>query len=236
MTDPVSSAASAASAASTTTNTSSAAGQTQLDTTYNEFIQLLLTQLKNQDPTNPVDTSQFTQQLVSLSEVQQSVNTNSNLEKLISVSQGTQVNNAVNYIGKTVDAQGDQSMLTNGNAEFAYSLPTAASSATVTITNSTGQVVFSAAGSTNAGKNVVEWDGTTNDGQVAPDGVYSISVVAQDTTGADITPTTFTTGVVTSVNIVNGDAQLSLNGSDQLTVPIENVSSIRTSGAVAQAA
>jgi flagellar basal-body rod modification protein FlgD len=198
--------------ASNTSGSADTSGQTQVDDTYNSFIRMLLAQVKDQDPTKPVDPSQFTQQLVGLSQVQQSVNTNSNLQKLLSVMQGSQLNSAADSIGKTVEATGNQGFLVNGNAEFSYSLASAASNVTVTINDASGNAVYTGTGSGYAGNNVVTWDGSENNGSTAPDGVYQISVKATDASGGNVAATTYTTGVVSSANMNGGQVSLELDG------------------------
>ncbi len=218
------------SAASSTASMSSASDTAgaRLNGDLNDFLLMLTTQLKNQDPTDPLDTNQFTQQLVGFNQVEQQINTNRNLEKLLAINTAAQVNNAVSYIGKSVNTEGNKGVVSGGVGAFAYNLPAGATSAEVTITNSTGNVVFTGAGTTNTGDNVVFWDGKNSVTNVAePDGIYTISLVAKDAAGTPLkNASTYTTGVVTAVDIRNGSAILSLG---TLQVPIEKVLAVRLS-------
>ncbi|MDE3015908.1 MAG: flagellar hook assembly protein FlgD [Pseudomonadota bacterium] len=229
----VNSAANAAANAATNAATSSigstaAAAQQGLNGTYQEFLKLLTTELNNQDPTAPMDPTQMVGQLASLSQVEQQIGTNSNLQQLISLFSANQINNAVSYIGKQVDASGNQVTLANSQAALVYTLPAGASSATVTITNSAGQTVFSGAGTTIAGRNQVMWNGANSaTGAAMPDGVYNFTVVAKDSGGNPLTATTSTTGTVTAVDTQNGSASLSLGS---ISVPIGNVQSVYNPG------
>lgn len=225
MTTAVNNNTAATNTGTTGTSPSADAASKTLSGDYANFLKLLTTQLKNQDPTAPTDTNQLTQQIASLSQVEQQIATNKNLEKLLSVFNVSQMGNIVSYIGKQVDATGNQGYLTGGAAEFAYSLPEGAKSSTVSISDKDGNVVFSGAGTTLAGRNEVYWDGTNSfTGKKMGDGMYTFKVTAKDEAGKDLTPTTYTTGVVTAVDSQNGTATLSLG---KLSVPVSDVLSVR---------
>ena len=238
--------------AATTTGTSntslpsSQATNQLLDSNFSDFLQLLTTQLQNQDPTNPADTNQLTQQIATLSQVEQQIATNNtlqqqltamqqevtqqtamstNLQQLLGAFGSTQYSASASYIGKEVDATGNSISLQSGAGLLAYNLPSTASNVTVSIQNSSGQTVFSAAGPTISGRNEVVWDGSTTAGTTAPDGVYTFTVKATDASGNVVTPTTYTTGIVQSADSSGGAISLSLGNG--LSVPIGNVISTR---------
>jgi flagellar basal-body rod modification protein FlgD len=178
----------------------------KLGSDYTFFLKMLTTQLQNQDPTAPMDVAQMTQQIAQYSGVEQQVQTNANLEKLLGQQQQSQLSTAVSYIGKEVETKGNTSSLysvdTKGTkqATFSYTLPQAAASATVAISNSAGQVVFSGNGTLNKGRNVVLWDGKNSyDQSQMPDGTYTIAVKAKDANGNDVTATTYSVGIVNTV-------------------------------------
>ncbi len=196
-----------------------------LSSDFNTFLKLLTTQLKNQDPTQPLDTNQFTQQLVSFSEVEQAVTANKHLEELVAASGGGNLNAGVGYIGQVIEANGNSGVLSNGVAPFVYDLPSAASKASVVVTDETGQVVFSGNGSVNAGRNLVTWDGkNSKTGATMSDGVYHIAVTATDANGKAITPTTYTSGVVSAITKENGVLTLNVGS---LKIPVTDVSGVR---------
>jgi flagellar basal-body rod modification protein FlgD len=215
----------------TTASTSSGSGssnvnsQLSLASNFNTFLNLLTTQLQNQDPTNPVDSNQFTQQLVEFAGVQQQVEGNTYLQQILAAVQGSSVSSASSYIGTTVQATGNQAALgSTGSATFGYTLASAASNVAVTIKDSSGNVVFQGTGTGNSGSNTVTWNGTNSfTGVTEPAGVYSISVTAADSTGNAVTATPYITGTVTSASISNGTVMLNLNG---LQVPTTSVTSI----------
>jgi flagellar basal-body rod modification protein FlgD len=193
---------------------------------FDEFLLLLTTQLKNQDPTDPLDTNEFTQQLVSFSGVEQQVNTNKNLEKLIASSVNSGVQQGLGYIGKTIEAVGDKGVLEGGEGYFTYELPSTVAEATVSILDSTGRAVFSGQGSTNAGKTVAYWDGKNSfTNQQMPDGTYQLIVTAKGFQNEAVEAKTFTTGRVNAVE-TNADNEVVLNVGTQ-KVKLSDISSVR---------
>ena len=215
-TTPTSTTASAAAATSAT-----AATNAQMN--YNNFLKLLTTQLKNQDPTAPTDTNQLTLQIATLIQVEQQITTNNDLQSLITLFGANSSSNMVGYIGKQVETAGNQVVLQNKMANVVYSLPTAATTANVTITDSTGKVVLNAAGTTLAGRNQVGWTGLDNNGNQLADGTYTVSVTAKDASGKAIAATTSTVGVVTSIDTSSGTSTLSIGN---VSVPLNAVTRV----------
>lgn len=211
---------STAAAASTS---GSGSAMSQLSSNFDTFLQLLTTQLQHQDPMDPMDTSQFTQQLVEYSQVEQQIDTNTNLQSLIS--QGTQQSAAyaTGYLGKTVTVSGGQGSLSGGQAQWTYNLGTAATSTTLTVTDAKGNVVYSGSGQTTAGNNTFNWNGQDNNGNQLPDGSYTLAVKAA-AGGSTVTPTVSSTGTVSEVNMINGTPEL-LIGS--MEVPLTSISSVQ---------
>ena len=192
------------------------------------FLTLLTTQLKNQDPTNPTDTNQVTQQIALLSEVQQQTQTNTYFQQLLAQNSQGQAGTAVNYIGKQVDSAGNSGQLIDGKATFVYELPAGATAAIVTISDSTGKQVYSGTGTTIAGRNTVIWDGSNSTtGTTMADGAYTFSVKATDVNNKDVAATTITTGVVQSVDTVNGVNTLSLG---DISISLDAVTSVYNPG------
>jgi flagellar basal-body rod modification protein FlgD len=179
----------------------------QLSGNFSTFLTLLTTQLKNQDPTSPMDSNQFTQQLVEFSQVEQQINTNTNLQTLIT--QGTSQSGAyaTSYLGKTVTVTGGLGSLTDGEASWNYNLGAAASSTALTVTDANGNVVYNGAGSTTAGNNTFTWNGEDNNGNQLPDGSYTLAVNAT-ANGASVTTSVSSVGQVSEVNMTSGTPQL----------------------------
>lgn len=193
-------------------------------TNYQDFLKLLTTQLQNQDPTAPADTNQLTQQIATLSQVEQQINTNQNLQKLIGLFNTTTMNSVVGYIGKQIESDGDKGVLQNSKASFVYNLEKDAQSVDLQILDITGKEVLKASGTKVAGRNEVLWDGKDGDGKQLADGTYTLKVKGKDYTGADLKVTTSTVGVVSSVDTKNGETVLTLG---DVTVALDKVHSVR---------
>ncbi|HEX4297584.1 MAG TPA: flagellar hook capping FlgD N-terminal domain-containing protein [Devosia sp.] len=183
---------------------------------FDEFLQLLTTQLQNQNPLDPLDTNQFTQQLVEFSGVEQQLKTNDYLSSLVGANSDTVNTSAVNYIGKTVSASGVQSELVNNSATWNYTLPSDAN-VSLDIKDSSGNVVFSEKDSVQAGSGTFAWDGKDNEGNVQPAGTYSISMTGTDSSGKVVNISTQTTGTVTGVDFTGSEPVL-LVGSARLNL------------------
>lgn len=190
---------------------------------FDTFVKLLVAQLKNQDPTKPLDTSEITSQTAQLSQVEQSIATNSNLEKLLALYGSSQSSNDVSYIGKMVEAKGDQGNLVDGAALFSYKLTTEAVTADVTIMDNLGKTVFTAKGPTESGQNQFVWDGRTNDGNIAPPGAYRFKVSAKDDSGKQVGVATSTIGRVTSIETVDGKRYVAIG---DIKVPADSIISV----------
>ncbi len=198
-------------------------GRTTLATNFDNFLTLLTTQLKNQDPLDPLDSNEFVAQLVSFTGVEQAINMNSNLELLISLFKVSQTASAVDYLGTTVEAKGDTTALAGGEAIYNYRLPESVTSTGVLITNDQGDIVFSGTGEIFAGDHVFVWDGRDKNGDVQPDGFYKISLSALDADDGIISVATTVSGRVTGIQSLDDGLVLVVNG---VNVPFENIVSV----------
>ena len=210
---------------STGSSTSSITGsRAGIADNFDTFLQLLTTQLRNQNPLDPLDTNAFTQQLVQFSSVEQQLKTNEFLSALVQANTNSVQTNAVNYIGKTVAADGVRSELVNGKAVWNFSLEDAATT-TVTIKDNAGNVVYTETGELQAGQGQFSWDGKTSTGGKAPNGTYSISMTGTNAEGKTVPITTQFTGVVTGVDFTGsepvlliGSTRVNLSGVKAITV------------------
>ena len=167
---------------------------------FDTFLQILTTQLKHQNPLDPMDTNQFTQQLVQFTSVEQQLKTNEFLEALMLSNQAAVNTDAVSYIGKEITAAGDKADLSNGLAVWGFTAEATAADATVTIKDAQGNVVYTETGSLAQGEGQFIWDGRGSDGNIKPDGIYTISIVARNLSGNNVNVTTATTGIVSAVD------------------------------------
>jgi len=190
---------------------SSSSGAT-LAGNFQTFLTLLTTQLQNQNPLDPLDTNQFTQQLVQFASVEQQLKTNDELSSLVSLQQTTQATQALGFVGKTAVVNGNTASLTNSQATWNLNIP-ANGNLTVTIANANGQNVYTNNFSVTAGNNQpFVWNGKGNDGTQWQDGQYTMTATATDSSGNSQAVTTEVQGVVSSVDLTQTPPLLSIDG------------------------
>jgi flagellar basal-body rod modification protein FlgD len=170
----------AALAQSTSAAKTSAAGdaRTKLAENFNQFLTLLTAQLKNQDPTNPIDTNEFTNQLVMFAQVEQQIATNTNLESLLDINRTSQITSIAPLVGKRVEIDGPDLALQNGAAQFAFANPNGHATGRVVITDQAGRIVRDQQVNLSRGQNLLQWDGRDGSGAQLADGAYKVSVRA----------------------------------------------------------
>lgn len=195
----------------------------QLAGNFDTFLTLLTTQLQNQDPLSPMDSTQFTQQLVAFSSVEQQINTNDNLKSLIALNLSQQASSAVNYIGHNVVMTSGKGSLAGGNVDWTYNLSAPSAGTTLTVTNAAGSVVYSTNGSTTAGNNDFQWDGKDANGNQLPDGQYTLSVAATAQDGSAVSSTIASKALVTAVDMSGSTPQLVLSS---MEIPLSEVSMV----------
>jgi flagellar basal-body rod modification protein FlgD len=177
-----------------------------------DFLTLFVTQLQNQDPLNPQDSSQFISQLAQLTQVQQAYNTNTNLQTLIAQGTNAATLSTTGLIGGTVQAPGSQVSLTAGSStSINFSLASAANQVSVSIQDSTGATVDTiTAGATAAGQGSVTWAGTDSSGNQLASGNYTFTVAAQDASGNAVTTSPLIMGTVTGVDMSGATPMLKI--------------------------
>jgi flagellar basal-body rod modification protein FlgD len=204
-TTPAATASSASSAASAT----SANALTALSGNFNDFLSLLTTQLQNQDPTSPLDTSQFTSELVEFTGVEQQINTNASLTSLIQATQGTEVIQASALTGKQVTVNSSNLALQDGAASINYTTP-GAEPVTITVSNSAGTAIKTTQVNATSGANTWSWDGTSDSGVQEPDGSYAVTVNGTAASGASAALPFTVNGTATGVTNTNGTVNLNI--------------------------
>jgi flagellar basal-body rod modification protein FlgD len=219
-------ATSSTNAAATAAATSSASSQ-QIAGNFDEFLQMLTTQLQNQDPLDPMDTNSFTQELVEFASVEQQIDMNTNMSTLISLQQATTDVSALQLVGSTVTVSGTSATLASGgSATWSLDSPSAATG-NVTITNSSGQTVYTGTTSLTAGTQSYSWNGQGTNGVTEPAGSYTLAISATTASGQSVTVSTQVQGTVSAVNTSANPPTLTVNGQ---TVPISEIQSITSSG------
>ena len=218
--------AAATTASTTSTSTSSSSTKTssaRIADNFDQFLQLLTTQLKNQSPLDPLDTNQFTQQLVQFASVEQQIKTNDNLSSLLVTSKTSNLNNALSFVGAKVTADGTTSSLKDGKATWNLEAQRSGN-ATITVLDANGNQVYTETRTLTAGKQSFDWNGIKTNGQTASEGQYSIVVAAKDASGQTMTVKSEIEGIVDGVD-VSGDTPILQIGS--IYLPVTAVKSIR---------
>ena len=201
--------------------TASATGidKTTIAGNFQTFLTLLTTQLKNQNPLDPLDTNQFTQQLVQFAQVEQQLKQNDQLATLISIEKSAQATTALAFVGSTVAVDGTTAALTRGQATWSFNVPKPVS-ATITIQSANGQTAYSGTFTMNAGTQSFTWDGRDGKGAQWPDGNYTILITGKDASGQTVAIPSEIEGVVDSVDLSKNPPLLSIG--DQ-TFPLDKI-------------
>jgi len=195
---------------------------------FDTFLTLLTSQLQNQDPLSPVDSTQFVDQLVQFSGVEQQINQNKNLETLISQSEVTSSTAAVSFIGREAVLSSATAPLQQGSARWSYALDREASQNTIVISDTDGKVVYETTGETATGLHEFVWDGLDNSGNQLADGAYNIQITASDTDGTAVGVATSITGIITGVDFANGEPALLMG---DIRVSFADILSVRQQNA-----
>jgi flagellar basal-body rod modification protein FlgD len=216
----VASAPSTSSSSSSSSSTSSTA-TTGIADNFQTFLTLLTTQLQNQNPLDPLDTNQFTQQLVQFAGVEQQLKSNDQLKSLIEIEKSAQATQALVYVGNTVAVDGSKAQFdTSATWNFQAEKDT---SATITITSSTGQTAFTGSYALTQGNSSFVWDGKGNDGVQWPAGTYTMTATGKDSSGNSVAISTEVQGIVDSVDLTASPPLLSIGGQNYTTDKIKRV-------------
>jgi flagellar basal-body rod modification protein FlgD len=180
---------------------STAQSQQQLATNMNTFLELLTAQLQHQDPLNPMDTSQFTNQLVLFAQVQQQIDINQNLETMMGSQNNAALASSANYLGTGVTAVSSALPLQDSKSTFYYTTPANTKSVSIVITDSAGNIVSTQNGVATPGTQTATWDGSNVSGGTSADGTYHVTVTATGTTGQTTQLDTAISGTVTAIAV-----------------------------------
>lgn len=211
----------------TTTTNATGTGTTSstlgLSANFDTFMKLLTAQLRAQDPLSPLDTKDFTNQLVQFSGVEQQIKTNDLLGSLktsLGFSAGTL---AVSYLGKTATATSDKAGIVNGKASWNYDLTNAASSVSLKIFDANNHLVKTIDGEKTKGSHTLEWDGTNSNGTKLTSGQYTLVIDAKSSTGDAMTSNISQKGQITNVDMSGSEPMVTINGASIALSAIKNV-------------
>jgi flagellar basal-body rod modification protein FlgD len=204
-------------------NGQSSKAKTSLAADFDAFLLLLTTQLKNQDPLSPMEPTEFTSQLVAFASVEQQINANENLEKLVGIQNATLAASIIGFVGTNVEAEGGELPLQNGEGKFSYTLDKQAKNVVITISDSDGNLVFTQAGERAPGRHEFTWDGKDADGIQQPDGAYKVTVSPIGNNDEVVTATVTVYARITGVDMANG-TNLDADG---VSIPLDKVLTIK---------
>ena len=193
-----------------------------------DFLTLMLAQLKNQDPTSPVDSNTFLNQLAQLSEVQGISSLNTSFGSLSSSLTSSQALQASSLLGHQALVNSATAALTaNGTVSGAVNVPQTTSQVLLTISDASGALVRQInLGAQSAGLANFSWDGKEGNGSQAPAGTYTLSAQYAGATTGSTAATTLVNGTVESVSMGAGSTGLTLNVSGLGSVPFSSVQQI----------
>ena len=219
---PVSGTTQTSSSSSSTNSLRSTTGTT-LAGNFQTFLTLLTTQLQNQNPLDPLDTNQFTQQLVQFAGVEQQLKTNDSLSQLVTLQKITQATEALGFVGKTALVDGSTATMTKSSATWHLNVPTD-STVEISIANSSGQTVFTGKYSTAAGSDIpFTWNGQGNDGTQWPDGKYTISATGKDVANNNVGVAAQVQGTISSVDLTQSPPLLNIDGNSYTLSQVKSI-------------
>ena len=190
---------------------------------FQTFLTLLTTQLQNQNPLDPLDTNQFTQQLVQFAGVEQQLKTNDSLATLVSLQQTTQATQALGFVGKTAVVDGSTASMTNSSATWHLNVPSDAT-VDISVANASGQTVFTGKYTAGAGTDVpFTWNGMGNDATQWPDGKYTISATGKDVANNNVGIAAQVQGTVSSVDLTQSPPLLTIDGASYTLSQVKSI-------------
>lgn len=216
--------ATATTAAGSSSKTSSTTSSDQMvASNFTTFLQLLTTQLQNQNPLDPLDTNQFTQQLVQFAQVEQQMKSNDQLSSILALQKTSQQTAAMAYVGYTVVVDGATTELTSSGATWSFN-STKPATATVTIKDAaTGQTAYTGTYSVSSGDQKFTWDGKGSDGKQWPTGNYTIAITAVDANQQTVNISTEIEAVVSAANMQEDPPTLTIAGKDYTADKIKRI-------------
>lgn len=190
--------------------TGGSGGATGFSEKFEDFLQLFTTQIENQDPLDPMDASEYTNQLVQYGSLEQQMKLTGSVEGMIGTVSQLQNVAALGYLDQQVVAEGSTTAFQDGSAAWRYEVGAGADSVSLSVLDGSGREVFRSQGSAAPGSHDFAWDGTTTDGRQVTDGAYTLVVNASSQTGQPVESRTYAVGRVTGVDSSSGTAMLEI--------------------------
>ena len=200
-----------------------------------DFLQMLMAQLRAQDPMNPLEGHEYAAQLASFSSVQELQGIQEALEESINMNllmtQSINGNLAAALVGKTVRAQNNTINIDGAGADLRYTLGEAVTNIQIEVRDADGSVIRTLSGTAqSAGDAALYWDGRDTNGNRVPNGAYTFDVSASNADGSSVSATTYVEGIVTAINYAGGQVTLTVNGQEMFLGDIMSVMATRENG------
>lgn len=187
-----------------------ATSQVQLAENFEMFLTLLTEQMKNQDPLNPLDSTEFVNQLVSFSGVEQQITANQNLESILLVQSAAAQGAAVGFIGREATVATPQAVLEGGEAEWSYVVPEDVAELSMIVKDEGGRIIGRFDGEPGAGSHVFNWNGEDANGNGVEDGIYELEIIASRADGSAATVDVLSTSRVTAVDLSGSEVVIEM--------------------------
>jgi len=172
---------------------------------FQQFLTLLTTQLQNQDPLSPMDSTEFTNQLVQFTQVEQQINSNQKLDSLLALQLSSISSVALGYVGMDISyISADMNFDGTTPVDINYALATDAVSCKVNVYDEEGDLVYTGDAPKDTGTNKYTWNGKNNEGTTVEAGTYTVKIAAADKEGKTIENSTVVTGHVRGIETQNG--------------------------------
>lgn len=202
---------------------STSASMNELSETYDMFLRLLTAQMQNQDPLDPMDNSEYINQLVQFTHAEQAIGTNDRLAELIGLQEDRALNDAVGFIGQTVRADSGTLELVDGQSALTYGLFSNAAETKIVITDREGNTVRTLEGETGTGLHTIVWDGLGDYDNPLADGIYNFEVTATDNNGKEITTAQGVEGEITGLEMSGSEVVLKMGEIEIRTADISAI-------------
>ncbi|HEX8484357.1 flagellar hook assembly protein FlgD [Sphingomonas sp.] len=214
--------------AATTSNPTTISALSKTSGDLNMFLKLLTTQMQNQDPLEPMESSQYTQQLVEYSQVEQSIKQSGTLQDILAQLSTQNVTQATGFIGKTVEFDHAASGLSDATpAKWRYEASRDVGAMTATIRDASGKTVTTRDIAPKGRNGSLDWDGKLANGTRAKDGAYTLSIAGTDANGNSVPVAITSIGKVGEVNAGNGVVTLGVNG---VAIPVAKMVRLSDAG------
>jgi flagellar basal-body rod modification protein FlgD len=197
---------------SATSTAAANTARTRIADNFDSFLLLLTTQLQNQNPLEPLDTNQFTQQLVQFAQVEQQIQSNQTLEGLLAASRATERTHAMGFVGREVSIEASATQSAGPQGASWNFTPPREGRATITVRDASGRTVYSEQRQVGAGNTRFDWNGRTSEGQSATLGDYTVSVAVTDVTGRTVAAPIEIRGRVTGATLDGAEPMITVNG------------------------